>query len=147
MSKAFKKLIFTILSVTFIMSFSVMTYAQESSRSDVVITRASNTLHKVNGATTTNGALSYDSTITSTCYTIKAEGELLGNNSGGNLVTVYVCRKGSSTPVASCTMNLDGKMHTLNLMNGATRFTSGTYTIRVSPFFSGAYGLSTYFYN
>lgn len=143
MNKNLKKIITVFMLTAMLVSCSVVTYATESSQNNIKsVTRM--TRHKINSATTqTGGMITYTSTTTRACTTLTADGNLLGNNTGGNSATVYVSR--GNVVVASGTIPLDGKEHTLSRMVGSN-YPAATYTIRVQPTFAGAYDLATSFY-
>ena len=149
MSKKLKKIVTVLMAITMLVSFSVVTYAAEKpgNNKENIIEKSSvtrMTRHKVNSSVTqVGGMMTYTSTTTRTCTTLTADGNLLGNNTGGNSATVYVSKGG--VVVASGTIPLDGKEHTLSRMVG-TNYPAGTYTIRVQPTFAGAYDLATSFY-
>ena len=112
-----------------------------------IMVRASETLNKINGVAREKGGItSYTSTTTHDCKTIKAEGNLLGSNTGGNVVIVHIYHSSNpNVPVAFGRIPLDGQFHTI-ATTWYNKFKTGTYTIRVQPEFSGGYDIATYFY-
>ena len=132
MKKHFKKISSLILAFALIFGLSTTCYAA--------------THHKVNGAASPEGGtLSYDSTITRNCNSITAEGHYFGT-SGGSYSVVVVVQKGGIT-VASGTIRLDGKEHTLDSYVD-NRYSAGTYHVTVTPLggFNASYDTSTHFY-
>ena len=106
-------------------------------------TTSGETLHKINGTgTTTGGPDSYTSTTTRTCNKIKAMGEVLTSTQNKEMQVIVL--KGTEV-VASGQIQLNGQYYELTKFLWLN-YPAATYTIQVTPFFSGGYEVSTYFY-